>query len=105
MAVPAGPTINFTNIVNEFGGTAPHSISEYYRGGPLVPNVPANSAIPTSGQISLSNFYNAQTLFLLQPQVVLLQHLEISKFIHSQVQELLQLHKQETQQVQQLLTI
>jgi len=60
MAVPAGPTISVTDIVNEFGGTAPHSISEYYRGGGLVPNVPANSAIPTSGQISLSNFYNAQ---------------------------------------------
>lgn len=46
-------------IVAEFGGTAPHSLSEYYRGGGLVPNTPVNSAIPTSGQIAMGNFYGS----------------------------------------------
>lgn len=60
MAIPGpGQAISINTIVTEFGGTAPHAISEYYRGGPLVANAPVNAAIPTSGQISLSNFYGA----------------------------------------------
>jgi hypothetical protein len=41
------------------------SMSYYYRGGDRVPNkttgTPNNANIPTSGQISLSNFYNSMT--------------------------------------------
>lgn len=37
------------------------SMSDLYKGGYLVPNLTQNSAIPTSGTISLSNFYNAYT--------------------------------------------
>jgi hypothetical protein len=48
-----------TTIATEFGGTVPHSLSEYYRGGGLVPNAPQNAAIPTSGTISMGNFYGA----------------------------------------------
>lgn len=60
MAIPGpGTAISIQTIVNEFGGTAPHSLSEYYRGGGLVPNAPVNSAIPTSGTIALNNFYGA----------------------------------------------
>lgn len=60
MAIPGpGQAISINTIVTEFGGSAPHAISEYYRGGPLVANAPVNAAIPTSGQISLSNFYGA----------------------------------------------
>lgn len=46
-------------IAGEFGGSVPHSLSEYYRGGGLVPNTPTNAAIPTSGQISMGNFYGS----------------------------------------------
>lgn len=46
-------------IATEFGGTVPHSLSEYYRGGGLVPNSPTNAAIPTSGQIAMGNFYGS----------------------------------------------
>lgn len=46
-------------IATEFGGTVPHSLSEYYRGGGLVPNTPGNAAIPTSGQIAMGNFYGS----------------------------------------------
>jgi hypothetical protein len=48
-----------TTIATEFGGTVPHSLSEYYRGGGLVPNTPTNAAIPTSGQIAIGNFYGS----------------------------------------------
>lgn len=35
-----------------------------YRGGALVPCIPANSRIPTSGQIQVCEFYGAQTQFV-----------------------------------------
>ena len=60
MPIPGpGTAISMTTIATEFGGTVPHSLSEYYRGGGLVPNTPGNSAIPTSGQIAMGNFYGS----------------------------------------------
>lgn len=60
MPIPGpGVAISIQTIATEFGGTVPHSLSEYYRGGGLVPNAPVNAAIPTSGTISLSNFYGS----------------------------------------------
>jgi hypothetical protein len=62
MPIPGpGPAISIQTIVDEFGGTAPHSLTEYYRGGGLVQNVPQNAAIPTSGTIAMSNFYGASS--------------------------------------------
>lgn len=52
--VQSGP-IGMANIQKEFGGT--FKLSDYYRGGSQVPNIPANSGVPTSGQISIGNFY------------------------------------------------
>ena len=57
MACPASGTISIQSLVDEFGGTAPHSMSEYYRNGGEVPG--NNTNVPTSGTISLSNFYSA----------------------------------------------
>lgn len=60
MPIPGpGTAISIDTIATEFGGTTPHSISEYYRGGGLVPNTPGNAAIPTSGQIALGDFYGS----------------------------------------------
>lgn len=59
MTLPASGTITMAQIRAEFGGAGSTALNGYYRGGTLVPNVPANSGIPTSGAISLSNFYNA----------------------------------------------
>ena len=60
MPIPGpGTAISMTTIATEFGGTVPHSLSEYYRGGGLVPNAPVNAAIPTSGQIAMGNFYGS----------------------------------------------
>lgn len=48
-----------------WGYTRPSSMSDLYRGGSFVPNITANNSIPTSGTISLSQFYNCQTSFYL----------------------------------------
>lgn len=52
-----GSPIWMSEIAAEFGGAAPHYISEYYRNGGLV--TPNNLGIPTSGPIWLSQFYGA----------------------------------------------
>lgn len=62
MALPASGTMTADMIRNEFGGTNPFSISQYYRGGGRVPNSAANSNIPTSGTISFSNFYGGSNV-------------------------------------------
>jgi hypothetical protein len=45
----SGP-ISLLDIANAFGGSAPHSLSEYYG---------VAGGIPGSGSISLGNFYGA----------------------------------------------
>lgn len=57
MALPASGPISLGAIQTEYGGTNPAAISEYYRGGGLVPNAAPNLSVPTSGAISFSNFY------------------------------------------------
>jgi hypothetical protein len=59
MALPSSGTISLNDLQTEFGGSNPIAISEYYRGGGLVPDVAVNANVPTSGQVSLSNFYGA----------------------------------------------
>jgi hypothetical protein len=59
MAVTSSAPIDIGDLVTEFGGDAPHSLTEYYRGGSLVPNTTANASVPTSGAISLTNFFGA----------------------------------------------
>lgn len=61
MALPSSGPLSIQQIATEFGGTVPHSLSEYYRGGGLVPNTPLNLAIPTSGQIAIGDFYNSSS--------------------------------------------
>jgi hypothetical protein len=59
MAIPLSGPLSLTNIQTEFGGTNPIGLSEYYRNGGLVPNAPQNAPIPTSGAISIGNFYGS----------------------------------------------
>ena len=59
MTLQSSGAISLSNIASEFGGSTPHSLSEYYRGGGLVPNHSNTNSIPTSGQISFSQFYGA----------------------------------------------
>ena len=61
MAVKSSGSLSMkTDIVGEFGGTAPHEVKEYYRGGDEVPDVTANNSVPTSGQINMKDFYGAR---------------------------------------------
>ena len=60
MAVTSSAPISITDISDEFGGDLPDSLTEYYRGGGLVPDTTANASVPTSGNpISLTNFFGA----------------------------------------------
>lgn len=59
MALQTSGPISLADIQTEFGGASPTSISEYYKGGTYVPNTPTNASVPTSGTISIGNFYGA----------------------------------------------
>jgi hypothetical protein len=61
MALPASGQISLANIQTEFGGSNPISLSEYYRNGAYVTS--NNMGVPTSGSVSLSNYYNAVRQF------------------------------------------
>lgn len=62
MPLQSSGAISLNDLQTEFGGSNPIAITEYYRGGGLVPNVTVNNSVPTSGQISLSNFYGASAV-------------------------------------------
>jgi hypothetical protein len=59
MALQGSGSVSFSDIAAEFGDSTPHSMSEFYRNGGLVPNATQNQNIPTSGAISVSGFYGA----------------------------------------------
>ncbi|MBN4945025.1 hypothetical protein JY432_03075 [Stenotrophomonas maltophilia] len=59
MALPGSGPISWEMIRAEFGGGYPIYADQYYRGRGLVPDVPANYGVPTSGPIYASQFYNA----------------------------------------------
>lgn len=50
MALQSSGPISLLDIANEFGGSTPHSLSEYYG---------VDSGIPSSGAITIGNFYGA----------------------------------------------
>ena len=56
MALPASGVLALDDIQTEFGGTNPIGMSEYYRGGSFVTD--NNTSVPTSGEISVSDFYS-----------------------------------------------
>jgi hypothetical protein len=60
MPLPSSGPISLSDIQAEFGGTNPISLSEYYKGGAYVLTTDYAPNVPTSGAISLSNFYGAR---------------------------------------------
>lgn len=56
-AIPASGAISLSDFAAEFGGTAPHSMSEYYRDGGRVPS--NNSNVPTAGAFRFGNMRGA----------------------------------------------
>ena len=66
MPLAGSGTLSINDIAGEFGGRSdPESLSEFYRAGGRVPDNSTNSGVPTSGQIAISNFYNA----ILSPRI------------------------------------
>ena len=61
MALQGSGQISLANLQTEFGGSNPISLSEYYRNGAYVTS--NNSGVPTSGAISLSQFYGTTAQF------------------------------------------
>ena len=59
MGVKTSGSLSLTSdIVGEFGGSAPHSLSEYKRGGSYVPNITYNNSISTTNSdIRFSEYY------------------------------------------------
>jgi hypothetical protein len=70
MTLPASGTLSLSQIQTEMGGSNPISLSEYYRDGGIVrstlPDGSAsiNTSVPTSGAISMSNFYGGRGVFV-----------------------------------------
>lgn len=56
MAVKSSGSLAMTDIVNEFGGAAPHSLNEYYG---------VASGVPTSGTIAFDDFYGTSAVISL----------------------------------------
>ena len=61
MALQGSGPISLANIQTEFGGSNPISLSEYYRNGAYVTS--NNTGVPTSGVISLNQFYGTTAQF------------------------------------------
>lgn len=57
-----GAPLSFSELQTEFGGSNPISMSEYYRNGSYVTD--NNVDVPTSGVISMSEFYGASKKFV-----------------------------------------
>ena len=89
MAIKSSGSLSMvTDIVGEFGGTAPHGLKEYYRGGGAVPNSTPNNSVPTSGVISFKNFYGAQDVIVMSSGAIVngrsnRKQISVSSFISS----------------------
>jgi len=59
MALPNSGALSILDVVGEFGGAAPHGLEEYYRGGSYVPTTTVNQGVPSSGLITIHDFYGA----------------------------------------------
>jgi hypothetical protein len=59
MALPSSGPLALTDIQTEFGGANPIGMNEYYAGGGLVPAGTSGTygAVPSSGALSVQNFY------------------------------------------------
>jgi len=58
MTLPASGPLSLNDIKTEFNGVNPIAMNAYYRNGTYVTG--NNTSVPTSGAISISNFYGAQ---------------------------------------------
>lgn len=66
MTLPSSGPLSMNDIAGEFGGSTPHALNEYYAGGGLVPAGTSGTygAVPSSGTISIQNFYGTSAVIL-----------------------------------------
>ena len=66
MTLPSSGPLSLADIQTEFGGSNPISLSEYYAGGAYVPagTSGTNGPVPSSGTISISNFYGTSAQYV-----------------------------------------
>lgn len=57
MTIVSSGLISLQSLRDEFGGSGPIALGSHYRGGGIVPAA-VSTNVPTTGQISLSNFYS-----------------------------------------------
>lgn len=60
MTIPSSGALGLISIQNEFGGGSPIGLNEYYKGGAYVSTNDYAPNVPSSGPISISNFYGAK---------------------------------------------
>ena len=73
MATPSSGEFKLQDIVTEFGGDAPHGLTEYYAGGSNVGSGTQNAqgqAVPSSGEIKLTDFYGTSNTFAMNYLIV-----------------------------------
>lgn len=69
MTIKLSGSLTISDIIAEFGGAQPTSLSSYYAGGANVPSSTVGfpngirTTVPSTGRISLSNFYGASDEF------------------------------------------
>ena len=68
MAIQSSGLITLQDIEDEFGGEGSVGLSEYYRNGAYVTS--NNTSVPTSGAISLSDFYGAVNGLLVEYEII-----------------------------------
>jgi hypothetical protein len=64
MTLPTSGPLSLSDIQTEFGGVNPIGLDEYYAGGAYVPagTTGTNGPVPSSGAISISNFYGTSNI-------------------------------------------
>lgn len=75
MAIKTSGPLSMTEIVAEFGGAAPHSLSEYYG---------ATAGIPTSGAIAFNQFYGKSAIIALTLPVGDFRRINLADWVVSQ---------------------
>ena len=65
----SGP-ISIQHIRDFFGRQDINGMSQLYRGGAIVPDIPQNAHVPASGTISMQNMYNTYRLEAQQKSTV-----------------------------------
>jgi len=65
LGITSGTIALKASLFNFFGGVSPSNVklTDYYKGGNYVPTISQNSAVPTSGQIKLTDFYGSHTAY------------------------------------------